>query len=208
MLNLKLKTIASLINKNDTVIDVACDHAYLAIYLKKNNLCKEVYASDISENAIKNANKNIENANLKIKTFITNGLSSVPPNIDTVVIAGVGANTILDIVKNSLLDIKTYIISSNNNYYLLRSNMAKLGYYNNFEVVIKDNNKYYPIIKFIKSNKKDNKFLLKYGKSNNIDYYNYLLKKEEAIITKLPDNLKIKHQKEINNLKKIIKERT
>ena len=40
MLNKKLKTIASLIDKNDTVLDIGCDHAYLAIYLKQNNLCK------------------------------------------------------------------------------------------------------------------------------------------------------------------------
>ena len=37
MLNLKLKTIASLINKNDIVIDIGCDHAFLAIVLKKIN---------------------------------------------------------------------------------------------------------------------------------------------------------------------------
>ena len=61
MLNKKLKTIASLINKNDTVLDIGCDHAYLAIYLKQNNLCKDVYASDINSNALKQANKNIKN---------------------------------------------------------------------------------------------------------------------------------------------------
>ena len=52
MINKKLKAIASFINKHDTVIDIGCDHAYLAIYLKENKLCKNVYASDINQNAL------------------------------------------------------------------------------------------------------------------------------------------------------------
>ena len=35
MINLKLKTIASFIEKEDVVLDTCCDHAYLAIYLKQ-----------------------------------------------------------------------------------------------------------------------------------------------------------------------------
>ncbi len=57
MLNQKLTTISKLVKTNDTVIDIGCDHAYLAIYLKENNLCKEVYASDINENALNGAKK-------------------------------------------------------------------------------------------------------------------------------------------------------
>ena len=52
MINKKLKAIASFINTQDTVVDIGCDHAYLAIYLKENKLCKNVYASDINENAL------------------------------------------------------------------------------------------------------------------------------------------------------------
>ena len=145
MLNLKLKTIALLINKDDIVIDVACDHAYLAIYLKEHNLCKEVYASDISKEALNNANKNIKNSNLNIKTYLSDGLLDIPikeNKINTVIIAGVGTNTALNIVKTSK-DIPKYIISSNNNHEELRKNMQNLGFYNEKEIVIKENKKYY-----------------------------------------------------------------
>lgn len=63
MINLKLKAIASLIEKEDIVIDTCCDHAYLAIYLKKNRLCKEVYASDINPNALNQAKKILKHLN-------------------------------------------------------------------------------------------------------------------------------------------------
>ncbi len=212
MLNLKLKTIALLINKDDIVIDVACDHAYLAIYLKEHNLCKEVYASDISKEALNNANKNIKNSNLNIKTYLSDGLLDIPikeNKINTVIIAGVGTNTALNIVKTSK-DIPKYIISSNNNHEELRKNMQNLGFYNEKEIVIKENKKYYPIIIFQKDSKKDNEFILKYGKSTNKEYYKYLLTKEKNIMSQIPvdnkEDLK-KHQIEINNLEKIIKEK-
>ncbi len=211
MINDKLKAIAKLINKDDIVIDIACDHAYLAIYLKKNNLCKEVYASDISINALEGAKKNINKANLNITTYVADGFRGIDnKNINTAVISGVGGTTILNIVKNAPEYINKFIISSNNNYDILRREMADLGYYNEIEIVIEENNKYYPIMRFIRSKRKDNDFLLKYGKSNNIKYYQYLVKKEQEILNKIPSSNKediIKHKTEIKNLEKIIKER-
>ncbi len=211
MLNLKLKTVAELINKDDVVIDVATDHAYLAIYLKKNKLCKEVYASDISRDALANAYKNIKSSQVDIKLYQADGLINIPikeNNINTVIIAGIGTKTALDIVKNSPYIIPKYIISSNNNHDILRKEMQNLGYYNTKELVIKENNKYYPIIEFHKSQKKDSLITLKYGKSSNLDYYQYLLAKEEAIEKKIPDQDQksiIKHQEKIKDLKNIIK---
>ena len=78
------------------------------------------------------------------------------------------------------------------------------------EIVIKDNNKYYPIMLITKRKYKENKLNLKYGKSNNIEYYNYLINKEINILNNISKNkifVRLKHIKEINNLKKILKER-
>ena len=103
MISLKLKAIAFFIGKNDRVVDIGCDHAYLGIYLEQNNLCKSVISSDINENALKNAVSNIKKVGLskKLKTVLSDGLDSVDTkNIDTVVIAGMGTKTIKHILKN------------------------------------------------------------------------------------------------------------
>lgn len=209
MLNLKLKTIASLISKDDIVIDVACDHAYLAIYLKENNLCQEVYASDISASALKEANKNITQKKLAIKTYLSDGFNNIPKlDINTIVIAGVGTNTILDILKNTPQDINKIILSSNNDYELLRHKMLKKGFYILKEIVIKDHNKYYPIMLFTTNKQKETKLTLKYGKSSNQEYYTYLLNKKIGILNKLPKNKfkpRLKLYKEIWELKYFIK---
>ena len=77
MINKKLKAIASFINTQDTVVDIGCDHAYLAIYLKENKLCKNVYASDINENALNIAKTNIQEHNLDIETILSDGFKNI-----------------------------------------------------------------------------------------------------------------------------------
>lgn len=211
MLNLKLQTIASFIKEEDIVIDTCCDHAYLAIYLKKNNLCKDVYASDISKYALNGAINNIKRNNLSIKTFLSDGFKNIDePQINTAVIAGVGTTTVLNIVNTCPQNIKKVIVSSNNEHYELRTKMQKLGFYLKEEKVIKENNKFYPIMLYLKTNKKVKKHIIKYGKSSNTEYFNYLLSKEKKILSQIPKKHifeKIKHYNNIIHIKKILKER-
>lgn len=196
MINLKLKTIASFVQKEDVVIDTCCDHAYLAIYLKENNLCKNVFASDISENALKNANANIKQHGLNIKTFLSDGFKDFfESSIDTAVIAGVGTATALDIVYNAPRNVKKFIISSNNNYYELRSKMFEIGYYIQKEIVIQENGIFYPIMLFERTFQKEDKFTLQFGKSENRMYIRYLLQKEEDLLEFLPSNDFIRRHK-------------
>ena len=208
MINLKLKTIASFIAKEDTVIDTCCDHAYLAIYLKQNNLCKDVYASDINPNALDVAKKNIATSRVNITTYLSDGFKNINNgNIDTAVIAGVGTNTVLDIIDGAPLSIKKYIISSNNNQDELRFSLYQRGLYIQEEKAILDKGKYYVIMLVTKDYVKMNKLSFKYGKSNNQDYFLYLIKKEQEILAKIPRNKFIKrlnHKRNIYLLRKII----
>ena len=146
-MNLKLQAIAKLINSQDIVIDVGTDHAYLPIYLKQNKLCKEVYASDVSPKALENAKQNIKKANLKITTYLTNGLKNINnQNINTIVIAGMGTLSILGILEDIPGNITKLIISSNNEHETLRKKLLKKKFYIEKEIVVKENNKYYPIM--------------------------------------------------------------
>lgn len=202
----RIKVLAKEISENDTVLDVGCDHGYLSIYLKQNNLCKEVYASDVSENALNVARNNFKKYNLDIKTYVSDGFKNVPVYFDTAVIAGMGTSTILKILDNEKTPNKL-VLASNNDYYKLRKKINEIGYKIVDEQAIYENNHYYIILLCIKQKQKLTKKELKYGISNNEDYYKYLLNKNKDLIKKVPLKKKIKLLYECLILKGLIEKK-
>lgn len=209
MINKKLKAIASLINPQDTVVDIGCDHAYLSIYLKENKLCKNVYASDINENALNIAKHNIQAHNLDIETILSDGFKNIHnPNIDTAVIAGMGTSNILDIIYYAPQNINKYILCSNNNLDILRKKLYEHELYIEKEIVVYDHKKYYVIMLVTKNYQKENRLSLKYGHSNNKEYLSYLLKIEQEVLNHIPKRKikkRLKHLKNTWDLRKLIK---
>lgn len=207
-LSQRLKAIALLVPSNANIIDIGCDHGLLDIYLYQQKISKKIIASDINELALNNAKENIKKNNLEniIETRIGNGLEKVTKkdNIDTIIISGMGANTIISIIKKNLeklANINTIIIQSNTKIELIRKEIIKLNYQINDEEIIKENNKIYIIIKFVKNQKKIKytKKELYFGpillKKNSLlfkDYQQKELKKLLVIKKKIPKNKIIK----------------
>lgn len=209
MINKKLKAIASFINTQDTVVDIGCDHAYLAIYLKENKLCKNVYASDINENALNIAKHNIKEHNLYIETILSDGFKSIHnTSIDTAVISGMGTNSILDIIRYAPQNINKYILCSHNNLDILRKKLYEHKLYIESEIAIYEHKKYYVIMLVTKNYQKENRLSLKYGRSNDKEYLSYLLKKEQEVLNRIPKRKikkRLKHLKNTWDLKVLIK---
>ena len=194
-LSKRLEVVASYINDNSKIIDIGCDHGLLSIYLANKYKNIKIIASDVNENALSTAINNIKKEHLedKIETRLGNGLDVVTPDeIDTVVISGMGANTIVGILKYStdkLVNVKDIIIQSNTDLYFLRKNVTKLGYYIEDETLVEDSNIIYTVIKFTKGKKK----------------YNYKELYLGPILIKKNDNLfKKKNDKEIKTIEIII----
>ncbi len=209
-LSKRLASIASNIDKEDKVVDIGCDHGYLSIYLKAVNGNKVVIATDINENALNMAKKNINKNSILIETRLGNGLDVIKHNeVDTIIISGMGGNTILNILKkNKLKYIKKIVIQSNTDIPLIRKYINKLGYTIKNEQLIIDKNIYYIIITFTKGRHKYTKKELYFGpillKENN-DLFNEKkaieLNKLEEILKKIPSKKIITKYK----LKKLIK---
>lgn len=149
MKSLRLATIASFVEYDDILADIGCDHAYLSIYLAKNKLCKKVIATDVNTNALNIAKKNIEKNKLanKIATYLSDGLQNVcDKEINTIVISGMGTNTILHILNHAKdFNLDKLIIQSNNELYKLRSKLPKYGFYLQKEKVIYEKKHFYVI---------------------------------------------------------------
>ena len=148
----RLLDIIGLIDKNKKVIDIGTDHGLVPLYLAKNGISKEILATDISEKSLDKLRSaltpELEN---KISTKVTDGFKGIVEDENQVaVIAGMGANTIIDIIDQSL------DFAHNLDYMILASNIntEKLRVYlidNGFEIIndflTYDNGKYYDIIK-------------------------------------------------------------
>lgn len=106
-MNLRLKTLAKMVDPNSRVADIGTDHAYLPIELVKNGKISFAIASDIGEGPLLNAKNDIEEAGFEtqIETRLGNGLDTVTSqdNIDTVVIAGMGGKLMTEILNKAWL---------------------------------------------------------------------------------------------------------
>ena len=215
----RLKEIASFIPDNVKMVDIGCDHALLDIYLYKNKKNIKIIASDINENALEQAKKNIKKYKLdkSIETRLSNGLDNINSDeIDTIVISGMGSHTIVGILRmnqKKLINVDNIIIQSNNHIDFLRERILELNYYIASEKLVKDNNIIYTIISFKKGKKKYNKKEIYFGpyllKENNnlfkeknkqdLEKLEYLYK----IIPKSHILHRIKIKNKINMYKKI-----
>lgn len=200
----RLLAIASFVEKNDSVLDLGCDHGYLAIYLKKNNLCKNVIASDISSNALNVAKNNIKKNQVDIKTYLSDGINDINDFYDTIVIAGMGTHSIIKILNNKELPPKI-ILASNNDYPLLRKFMNSIGYYLEKELVVLEKDKYYIIMLYIKNEEKLKMSEILFGKNNNLEYYNYMYNKNLDILKRTSWLKKLQLHCENIILKKLIR---
>ena len=185
MITKRLKAIADLVPRNTSVIDIGTDHAYIPIYLYQKNITTDISASDISSKVLASSLENLKKYNLetKINLIHSDGFASINKTFDVAIIAGMGTHTIKKILNiSNIPDI--LIIQSNNNHSELRKFVMNLGYKIDKELVIYDNKHFYIIIKYIKGKETLTNAEILFGKSNNLEYYNYLKEKYQAIYTK------------------------
>lgn len=97
----RLQTVADAAGKCNILADVGTDHGYIPVYMLENDLCKRAYASDIREQPLARAAEIILESGLsdRAETFLSNGILDIPEDYDTLVIAGMGGETIVSILE-------------------------------------------------------------------------------------------------------------
>lgn len=100
----RLRKIAEEICPGETVGDIGTDHGYLPIYLIQNRIAKTVIATDINQEPLNAAVKNIRSYGLENNIQTKLGPGTIPleaETLDAVIIAGMGGKLITEILKNS-----------------------------------------------------------------------------------------------------------
>lgn len=152
MLNLRLRHIAKLIEPCEVLIDIGSDHGFLPLHLLQVNTIKHAVICDINALPLQSAIKNARKAQLEEHcTFVqSNGLQSYQGNVNSAVIAGMGYETIAQIIEQDLERFKgidQIILQSNTHIEKLRTFLMD----NRFKIVdeelVKDRKHFYVIIK-------------------------------------------------------------
>ena len=180
----RLKDIASLVESCNVIADVGTDHGYLPIYLIQSDICKKAIASDVAKGPLSKAIENIDKYQLNdvISTTLCSGLNKIPSNVNTVIMAGMGANLIIDILNEAPYKYETYILQANLNVNTLRKYLSENNYIIVDEKVSFAHKKFYEILKVKQGHQNLNEIQIKYGPINLVNKSLNFIKKWESVI--------------------------
>lgn len=152
MLDNRLKKIAELVSGEGIACDVGTDHAYLAAELINSGKCSKVIASDVKEGPLDSARNTVEKYGIqdKVELVLSDGLDNVDlTGVTDIVIAGMGGETIAEIIGNSSADKPEnvrFILQPMTKVELLRKKLYEYQYEITGEYAVEDKDKIYVII--------------------------------------------------------------
>lgn len=102
----RLEMIASFVTQGRGVADIGTDHAILPIILRRRGYKGYIVAGDINEGPLKKAERGLLEAEIDdVELKLFNGLEGIDGSrIDTIVVAGMGGDTITGILDRGLYD--------------------------------------------------------------------------------------------------------
>ena len=139
----RLRLCCGFIYPGDRVADVGTDHGYLGIWLLQQGIASHVIASDIGEGPLSAAVANAKKFGYTDKmTFcLSDGVQNIPQDFDTLVCAGMGAETMISILSNGpWLRSNQYrlVLQCQTKTHLLRRYLSENGWHITEESVVRD----------------------------------------------------------------------
>lgn len=182
----RLKEIFSLLPNASVFADVGCDHGYVAKEVLKSGKAEKVIISDISAKCLSKAETLLKDeiSDGRAISAISNGFEKLP-KCDLALIAGMGGEEIISILKNAWFLPQTLVLQPMKNLPKLRVFLVDLGYKIIKDYVFTAEQKYYDLLLVEKGEDKLSDDEIEFGRTN-------LLEKGKAYLDRL--------SKEINSL--------
>lgn len=146
----RIEEICRLIDPCGTFADVGCDHGYCTQNVFKSGKCRKVIISDISFKSLAKAEKllapYIESG--AVSSVCCDGLEKIPQDTEQVLIAGMGGEEIIKILKSGFIP-KKFVLQPMKNAEKVRAFLLESGctltvddifYDGNFYFIIKGEN--------------------------------------------------------------------
>lgn len=151
-LSKRLLALYRMVEQGSVVADIGCDHGQLSIALVEQGVAPHIYACDLRSGPLSRAKEAVKQAGLEayIDCYMRNGLDDLPSDVTTVIIAGMGFDTIKGILEahmEELTENRTFIIQSNKHVDELRRWISKHGFTILKEDIVEEDH-FYEIVSF------------------------------------------------------------
>lgn len=153
-INERLLACCAFVRPGDRVADVGCDHGYLGIHLLQQGVASGVIASDLRPGPLDSARRNAAKFGLsdKMSFYLSDGVQSIPRDFDTLVCAGMGAETMISILDAApWLESENYrlILQCQTKTHLLRQYLSGQGWSVSRETVRRDGKFLYTVMEAV-----------------------------------------------------------
>lgn len=147
----RLQLLADLVPQNARLADIGTDHGYLPVYLLQKGRIQSAIAADIGQEPLLHAKRTAKQYGIErgLRFLLSDGLQGISPeDVDTIVIAGMGGETIIHILsmaswtkKNGIL----LLLQPMTKQELLRRWLNENGYSQCGERLVEDKEYLYPV---------------------------------------------------------------
>ena len=156
-LSKRLKIIHDMV-PNSVVADIGSDHGKLMIALVQSGKVQKGFAVENKEGPFERLRSNLirYHVNDKVTPLFSDGIKDITRDVSTIVIAGMGGQTIVNILKahpEKLISVQTIIIDAHTAVPFARKEICQMGFAIADEKIVKEDNIFYEVIKFIKAEK-------------------------------------------------------
>lgn len=155
-LSKRLSAVASLVSEGSRLADIGTDHGYVPIALVDCGKIPSAIAMDVNQGPLLRAREHIREKHLEnyIQTRLSDGVCALEPGeADSVLIAGMGGMLvmrILDAGRNHWDSVKEWILQPQSDLDKVRRFLAEEGFEITAEDMIKEDGKYYPMMRVVR----------------------------------------------------------
>ena len=150
----RLLACCAFIRPGERVADIGCDHGYLGIHLLQEGMASHIYAADVREGPLSSAKRNAQTygVNKHMDFFLSDGVAQLPRDFDTLVCAGMGADTMVSILSAApWLQNRNYrlILQCQSKTPSLRRYLSESGWQIGQETVLRDGRFLYTVMEVL-----------------------------------------------------------
>lgn len=154
-LSKRLLTVAGAVTPGNRVADIGTDHGYIPIFLVEEGRIPSAIAMDVNRGPLERAARHIRERGLdsRIRTRLSDGLTNLDQGeADTVVIAGMGGDLTCRILRQRRDLLGRHlelVLQPQSEWFKVRHTLHDLGYRIGQEWFLKEEGKYYVVLKAV-----------------------------------------------------------